>query len=106
MPKCEDGKFREGWVMYSDPKASTCTLCGDNIRSEARDLDENPLAPNGTLVRATSTSCCEYPLLLLLPACSVVTSLVPACLATRPDLASHAAVLSCFQLQQQGVWYP
>jgi hypothetical protein len=45
--------------MYSDPKASTCTPCGDGISSEPRDLDENPKAQTGSLVRATSSSCCE-----------------------------------------------
>jgi hypothetical protein len=68
MLKCGNtatgGTFREGWVMYSDPKAQNCTACGDNILSEPRDLDENPLAPNGTLVRSTSTSCCESPSLV------------------------------------------
>jgi hypothetical protein len=53
-------------VMYSDPRATACTSCGDGIFSEARDIDENPLAPNGTLVMATSSSCCESHLLLLL----------------------------------------
>jgi hypothetical protein len=46
--------------MFSDPKAKACTPCGDNIASEPRDLDENPKAANGSLVRATSASCCEY----------------------------------------------
>ena len=59
MTQCTVGNFREGWVMYSDPKASTCTPCGDGISSEPRDLDENPKAQNGSLVRATSSSCCE-----------------------------------------------
>ncbi len=45
--------------MYNDPKGQACTLCGDGISSEPRDLDENPKAANGTLVRATSASCCE-----------------------------------------------
>lgn len=57
--------------MYSDPKATSCSPCGDNIRSEPRDLDENPLAPNGTLVRATSSSCCECQLCC----CQLTTSL-------------------------------
>lgn len=59
MTTCAAGSYREGWVMFSDPKAAACTLCGDGISSEARDLDENPLAANGTLVRATAFSCCE-----------------------------------------------
>jgi len=57
MVTCGSGTFREGWLMASDPKATTCTPCGDGIQSEPRDLDENPLVANGTLVRATSTSC-------------------------------------------------
>ena len=60
MAPCPDYYFREGWLMFSDPKATSCTPCGDNIRSEPRDLDVNPLAANGSLVRATSTSCCEW----------------------------------------------
>lgn len=59
MEQCVATTFREGWVMYNDPKAETCTPCGDGIGSEPRDLDENPKATNGSLVRATSTSCCE-----------------------------------------------
>jgi hypothetical protein len=62
MTKCANGtsgNFREGWVMYSDPRATACTSCGDGIYSEARDLDENPLAVNGSMVMATSASCCE-----------------------------------------------
>jgi hypothetical protein len=59
MQQCGAGNFREGWVMYNDPKAQTCTTCGDGIGSEPRDLDENPRAINGSLVRATSASCCE-----------------------------------------------
>lgn len=48
--------------MFSDPKALSCTPCGQGIQSEPRDLDENPLAVNGSLVRATSASCCESPI--------------------------------------------
>jgi hypothetical protein len=59
MTPCGAGTFREGWVMFSDPKAVACRPCGDGINSEARDLDENPLVANGTLARATSFSCCE-----------------------------------------------
>ena len=59
MTSCTAGYFREGWLMYNDPKASSCTPCGENIDSEPRDLDENPLVANGTLTRATPTSCCE-----------------------------------------------
>lgn len=66
MQQCGATTFRESWVMHSDPKAATCTPCGDGIDSEPRDLDENPKAENGTLVRATSASCCEFPTLLLL----------------------------------------
>jgi hypothetical protein len=68
MVLCSSGTFREGWLMFSDPRATTCTACGDNILSEPRDLDENPLAANGSLVRATSTSCCKNCLLALTPA--------------------------------------
>ena len=60
MTSCTAGYFREGWLMYNDPKAATCTACGENIDSEPRDLDENPLVANGTLTRATPTSCCEF----------------------------------------------
>jgi hypothetical protein len=60
MTLCGSGSFRDGWVMYSDPKASSCTPCGDGIRSEARELDENPLAANSSLIRATSASCCKW----------------------------------------------
>jgi hypothetical protein len=45
--------------MHSDPRATTCTACGTGIQSEPRDLDENPLAANGSYVCATSSSCCE-----------------------------------------------
>jgi hypothetical protein len=46
-------------VLWSDMRALSCAFCGDNIRSEPRDLDEDPRAANGSLVRATPTSCCE-----------------------------------------------
>ena len=59
MTPCFAGYFREGWLMFSDPKATTCTPCGDGIDSEPRDLDDNPRVANGTLTRATSASCCE-----------------------------------------------
>lgn len=62
LQPCRDGTFREGWVLWSDARALSCAFCGDNIRSEPRDLDEHPLAGNGSLVRATPTSCCEYTL--------------------------------------------
>ena len=79
MQQCGAGNFREGWVMHSDPKATSCTACGEGIGSEPRDLDENPKAQNGSLVRATSASCCEcallLPLLLLLQTqtCALLT---------------------------------
>jgi hypothetical protein len=75
MTQCGNTTFREGWVMFSDPKAAACAPCGDGISSEARDLDENPLAANGTLVRATPFSCCECRHLLAVPlaACLVVS---------------------------------
>jgi len=60
MTQCPTGSFREGWLMHSDPKATACTPCGDNISSEPRDLDENPRVVNGSLVSATPTSCCEW----------------------------------------------
>jgi hypothetical protein len=47
-------------VLWSSPSGQDCRLCGDNIASEARDLDEHPQAINGSLVRASSFSCCEY----------------------------------------------
>jgi len=47
-------------VLWSDGRAVLCSLCGDNIRSEPRDLDENPKVANGSLIRATSTSCCKW----------------------------------------------
>jgi hypothetical protein len=59
MAQCGPGLYRERWVMFADPRALNCTACGQGIQSEPRDLDENPLAVNGSLVRATSTSCCE-----------------------------------------------
>jgi hypothetical protein len=60
MVACDSGTFREGWVMFSDPRASTCTECGANILSTPRDLDENPKVANGSLTRATSASCCKW----------------------------------------------
>jgi hypothetical protein len=65
MTKCANstsGSFREGWVMYNDAKGASCTPCGEGIYSEARELDENPMANNGSMVMATSASCCEYSL--------------------------------------------
>lgn len=59
LGQCGPGFYRERWVMYSDPKGQACTPCGAGIQSEPRDLDEHPLAVNGSLVRAASTSCCE-----------------------------------------------
>jgi hypothetical protein len=59
MTQCGNTTFREGWVMFSDPKAAACAPCGDGISSEPRDLDVHPLAASGALVRATSASCCE-----------------------------------------------
>lgn len=59
MAPCDNGFFRDGWVLYSDPKAASCTPCGEGISSDAREADENPLAVNGSLVRVTSDSCCE-----------------------------------------------
>jgi hypothetical protein len=52
------GTFREGWVMYSDPKATTCTSCGEGILSEPRDKNDNPMS-TVALVQATSASCCK-----------------------------------------------
>ena len=74
MQKCGAAKFREGWVLHSDPKAETCTPCGDGIDSEPRDLDENPKAANGTLVRATSASCCKCAVLLRAVAAAVAVT--------------------------------
>jgi hypothetical protein len=45
--------------MHSDSLGASCTTCGTGISSEARDLDTHPLASSGSLVRATSSSCCE-----------------------------------------------
>jgi hypothetical protein len=59
LAQCGEGTYRERWVMASDPAALACTQCGTGISSEPRDLDENPLAANSSLVRATSTSCCK-----------------------------------------------
>lgn len=59
MAQCGNGEYRPGWLLVSDPRATTCLLCGENIASEARDLDENPLASQGALVRANSECCCE-----------------------------------------------
>lgn len=59
MVKCDTGAFRDGWLMFSDPRAVSCTPCGTGIASEARELDANPLATPGSYVRATSASCCE-----------------------------------------------
>lgn len=59
MQQCSASTFREGWLMFSDLKATACTPCGQGISSEPRDLDENPKAQNGSLVRATSASCCK-----------------------------------------------
>jgi hypothetical protein len=66
LAKCAPGGFREGWVLFSDPKATQCSVCGGSISSEAREVDVNPLAGNGSLVSATSASCCEYKASLLL----------------------------------------
>jgi hypothetical protein len=60
MAPCPPGTFRQGWLLHSDPGASSCSACGAGIASEPRDLDENPLAANGSLVRATAASCCEF----------------------------------------------
>lgn len=60
MASCANGTFREGWAMFSSPAAQNCTPCGDGISSEPRDVDVHPLAANGTFVRATSASCCEW----------------------------------------------
>lgn len=59
MALCPPGTYRQAWLLHSDPGASSCTACGVGIGSEPRDLDENPLATNGSLVRATVASCCE-----------------------------------------------
>jgi len=60
LTPCGPGSFRERWLLASDPRATSCTPCGTGISSEPRDLDEHPLAANGSLVRATSTSCCKW----------------------------------------------
>lgn len=60
MLKCDAGTYREGWVGFSDLRASSCTPCGTGISSEPRDLDQNPLAGSGSLVMASPASCCEY----------------------------------------------
>lgn len=59
MAQCDSGFYRSDWVMYSDPRARSCTPCGDGIQSEPQDSDETPLAAPGTLVRGSSASCCE-----------------------------------------------
>jgi hypothetical protein len=59
MTTCPSGTYREGWLLQSDPKADSCTPCGEGISSEPRDLDQNPLVAEGSLVRATSASCCK-----------------------------------------------
>lgn len=60
MSQCVSGEYRPGWLLTSDARVKNCNLCGANIRSEARDLDENPMVVNGSLVRATPECCCEY----------------------------------------------
>lgn len=60
MLECDNGDFREGWALWSEVRAERCQMCGDNIRSEPRDLNENPKAANGSLVRGTPSSCCKY----------------------------------------------
>ena len=97
MEQCPAGSFREGWVMHSDPKAATCTLCGDNIGSEPRDLDENPKAQNGSLVRATSASCCEF----CIAAAVAWHRHTPACCCKHGSHA-HTGVGILLVLQQHG----
>lgn len=46
-------------ASWSQASAKQCVICGDGINSEARDVDEHPLAINGSLVRATTASCSE-----------------------------------------------
>jgi hypothetical protein len=60
MTLCPSQFYREGWLLYNNPTATSCTPCGEGIRSEPRDLDENPLAAADSRVRATSTSCCKH----------------------------------------------
>ena len=59
LAPCGESSYRERWVMFSDTRAQTCTPCGQGIQSEPRDMDEHPLAVNGSYTRATSASCCE-----------------------------------------------
>ena len=59
LAPCGPGYYRERWAMISGARAQTCTPCGQGIQSEARDMDEHPLAANGSYARATSASCCE-----------------------------------------------
>jgi hypothetical protein len=47
-------------LLFSDPRATSCRGCGSGIASEARELDQHQLAPSGSLVRASSASCCKY----------------------------------------------
>lgn len=58
-------------VLWSNPEGLNCTLCGDNIDSNATDPNENPLAPPGLLVKASTSSCCKYHSCCLCPAPTV-----------------------------------
>lgn len=99
MVLCSSGTFREGWLMFSDPRATTCTACGDNILSEPRDLDENPLAANGSLVPASSASCCEYTACNSYPCCWVLLRQKALSVLTQTRLVEGALLL----LKRQGL---
>jgi hypothetical protein len=60
-------------------------MCGDNIDSEARDMDEHPQATSGALVRATTSSCCKYHS----RCCLLIPHDTPGACTIHPDAACY-----------------
>lgn len=79
----QEGYYRSGWKLIRKVASATgdgtdvCTKCGIGILSRAIEPDDSPVAVAGSMVAATSTTCCEY-------GCTTGTYTLSSCDDSKP----------------------